>query len=215
MIHRPSFRTIIIFTLVIGGCLTAACESIFADEPVTPNPVRDALLQSIEQRREASWQIARQIWLAAEPGYQETTSSKLLADTLEAAGLKVEKGVADIPTAFTAEFGSGSPVIGVLGEFDALPGLTQTDAPERTPREDGNSYGHGCGHHLFGTASASATIAVVEQMKAGKISGTVRFYGCPAEEGGSAKVFLVQAGLFDDCDAVLHWHPSSKNAAGD
>ena len=215
MIHRQSFRTIIISTLVIGGCVTAAAKSIFEDEPVTQNPVRDALLQSIEQRREASWQIARQIWLAAEPGYQETVSSKLLADTLEAAGLKVVKGVADIPTAFTAEFGSGSPVIGVLGEFDALPGLTQTDAPERTPREDGNSYGHGCGHHLFGTASASATIAIVEQMKAGRISGTVRFYGCPAEEGGSAKVFLVQAGLFDDCDAVLHWHPSSKNAAGD
>jgi len=177
--------------------------------------VRTALLESIEVRREASWQIASSIWLAAEPGYQESASSKLLADTLETAGLKIQRGVANIPTAFTAEFGQGHPVIGVLGEFDALPGLSQTADPERLPRDDGNSYGHGCGHHLFGTAAASATIAIAQQIKAGTLPGTVRFYGCPAEEGGSAKVFMVEAGLFDDCDAVLHWHPSSRNAAGD
>lgn len=176
---------------------------------------RTALLESIRLRREAFWKIAKQIWLAAEPGYQESASSQLLADTLEAAGLAVVESVADIPTAFTAEFGQGHPVIGVLGEFDALPGLSQTESPERLPRDDGNNYGHGCGHHLFGTAAASATIAIAEQIRAGNLQGTVRFYGCPAEEGGSAKVFLIEAGLFDDCDAVLHWHPSSKNAAGD
>lgn len=177
--------------------------------------IRTALLESVTARREASWKVARSIWAAAEPGYQETTSSALLADTLEQAGLKVTRGVADIPTAFTAEFGSGAPVIGILGEFDALPGLSQTDAPDRQSRGDGNSYGHGCGHHLFGTASASAAIAIAEQIRAGRLPGTIRYYGCPAEEGGSAKVFLVQAGLFADCDAVVHWHPSSKNAAGD
>lgn len=189
-----------------------------ADEPArkpVPDQVKQALLQSVEQRRDASWQIARQIWLAAEPGYQERKSSSLLADHLESAGLKVTRSVADIPTAFTAEFGSGQPVIGILGEFDALPGLSQTADPERQPRDDGNSYGHGCGHHLFGTASASATLALVEQLKQQQLPGTIRFYGCPAEEGGSAKVFMVQAGLFEDCDAVLHWHPSSRNAAGD
>lgn len=186
-----------------------------SDTTTALSAVTDSLMQSIVDRREASWQIAQKIWVAAEPGYQETFSSALLADTLQAAGLKVTHKVADIPTAFTAEFGAGKPVIGILGEFDALPGLSQTAAPERVARDDANRYGHGCGHHLFGTASASATIAIAEQIKAGKLPGTVRFYGCPAEEGGSAKVFLVQAGMFDDCDAVLHWHPSSRNAAGD
>ncbi|APZ90630.1 amidohydrolase [Fuerstiella marisgermanici] len=185
------------------------------DTTTALSAVTDSLMQSIVDRREASWQIAQKIWVTAEPGYQETFSSALLADTLQAAGLKVTHKVADIPTAFTAEFGAGKPVIGILGEFDALPGLSQTAAPERVARDDANRYGHGCGHHLFGTASASATIAIAEQIKAGKLPGTVRFYGCPAEEGGSAKVFLVQAGMFDDCDAVLHWHPSSRNAAGD
>ncbi|MDG1896386.1 MAG: amidohydrolase [Fuerstiella sp.] len=189
-----------------------------ADEPkadLTSNTIRAAILESIDARREDSWQIAQNIWSAAEPGYQETFSSALLANTLEGAGLKIRRHVAEIPTAFTAEFGEGKPVIGILGEFDALPGLSQTSDPQRTPRDDGNSYGHGCGHHLFGTASAAATIAIVQQIQAKKLSGTVRFYGCPAEEGGSAKVFMVEAGLFDDCDAVLHWHPSSRNAAGD
>ncbi|MFO0975505.1 MAG: amidohydrolase [Planctomycetaceae bacterium] len=186
-------------------------------EPVTAaaDPVESGILQSIENRRDSSWQMARAIWQAAEPGYQEQKSSQLLADAAEAAGLRVKRGVAEIPTAFTAEFGSGKPVIGILGEFDALPGLTQKDVPEQMPRDDQNSYGHGCGHHLFGVASLSATIAVAEQIRSGAIKGTVRFYGCPAEEGGSAKVFMVQAGLFGDCDAVLHWHPASRNSAGD
>ncbi len=175
----------------------------------------EAAIQSIVSRREATWQMAQKIWAFAETGYQESQSSALLADAAEAAGLKVTRGVADIPTAFTAEFGSGAPVIGILGEFDALPGLSQQAIPEQMSSEGGNGYGHGCGHHLFGSASLSATIAVAEQIKSGAIKGTVRFYGCPAEEGGSAKVFMVQAGLFKDCDAVLHWHPSSKSSAGD
>jgi aminobenzoyl-glutamate utilization protein B len=132
----------------------------------------------------------------------------------EQAGFKIERGVAQIPTAFIATYGSGKPVIGILGEYDALPGLSQQAVPYRRPRRAAG-YGHGCGHHLFGVASVSAAIAIAEQIKAGQIRGTVRFYGCPAEEGGSAKVFMVRAGLFHDCDAVLHWHPSSENAAGD
>jgi aminobenzoyl-glutamate utilization protein B len=183
--------------------------------PAQEDAVTDAVVKSVVARRESTWQMAQKIWLAAEPGYQETTSSALLADAAEAAGLKVTRGVAEMPTAFVAEFGSGKPVIAILGEFDALPGLSQQAQPEPLPRDDGNSYGHGCGHHLFGTASLSATIAVAEQIQAGTIQGTVRYFGCPAEEGGSAKVFLVQAGLFKDVDAVLHWHPSSKTSAGD
>lgn len=175
---------------------------------------RDALTASIQQREAESWKIASRIWQLAEPGYQETESSKLLADWLEAAGFQVQRGVAEIPTAFTATFGNEGPVIAILGEFDALPGLSQDAVPHRQVR-GGATCGHACGHHLFGTASASAAMAIAEQIKSGKIKGTVRFYGCPAEEGGSGKVFMAQAGLFKDCAAVLHWHPSSENSAGD
>ncbi|MCA9175662.1 MAG: amidohydrolase [Planctomycetales bacterium] len=172
------------------------------------------LAVSIAAREAASWSVAQQIWELAEPGYQEVKSSALLSKMLEEAEFRVERGVAGIPTAFTATYGEGKPVIGLLGEFDALPGLSQQATPVRAPRE-GATYGHGCGHHLFGVASASAAIAVAEQIKAGRLSGTVRYYGCPAEEGGGAKVFMVLAGLFKDCDAVFHWHPGSRNAAGD
>ena len=174
---------------------------------------KKALSQSIEAREKSSWDIARRIWGWAEPGYQEKQSAKLLADTLEQAGFQVKRGVAKIPTAFVAEMGSGKPVIGIMGEYDALPGLSQDAVPFRKIRKETN-YGHGCEHHLFGVASMSATIALGEQIKAGKLKGTLRFYGCPAEEGGSARVFMVREGLFKDCDIALHWHPSSRNSAG-
>jgi aminobenzoyl-glutamate utilization protein B len=173
-----------------------------------------ALYESVNKRDAATWALAKKIWEHSEPGYQETKSSKLISETLESAGFKIKSKIAGIPTAFTATFGSGKPVIGILGEFDALPGLSQAAVPYREPRE-GKSYGHGCGHHLFGAASASAAIAIAEQIKDGTIKGTVRFYGCPAEEGGSGKVFMAQAGVFEDCAAVLHWHPSHENSAGD
>ena len=147
---------------------------------------KEAMSTSIRQREQATWEIAQKIWNLAEPGYQEIESAKLLADQLEKVGFHVERGVADIPTAFTATFGTGKPVIAILGEYDALPGLSQQAVPEQLPRERA-TYGHACGHHLFGTASASAAIAVAEQIKSGNLSGTIRFYGCPAEEGGSGK----------------------------
>ena len=172
------------------------------------------LHESIDTRAEATWDAALQIWEWAEPGYQEVKSSQLLAEELAAAGFSVQRGVAEIPTAFVASFGDQEPVIGILGEYDALPGLSQKALPNRDPAREGG-YGQGCGHHLFGAASMSAAIALAEQIKTGQIQGTVRFYGCPAEEGGSAKVFMVRAGLFEECAAVLHWHPSGKNSAGD
>ncbi len=171
------------------------------------------LSRSIQQNADRYWKDALQIWEWAEPGYQEERSSALLSSLLEDAGFSVQRGVAGIPTAFTATFGSGKPVIGILGEFDALPGLAQEVEAERR-RRPGNGYGHGCGHHLFGVGSAAAAVAVAGQIRAGRISGTVRFYGTPAEEGGSAKVYMVRAGLFEDCDAVLHWHPADTSAAG-
>lgn len=175
---------------------------------------REALDQAIARRSEAAWELAKKIWAWAEPGYQEKRSAALLADTLEAAGFQVRRGVAQIPTAFTATIGTGKPVLGILGEFDALPGLSQEAAPVRQLRAD-TAYGHACGHHLFGVASLEACLALGEQIKAGNIRGTLRYYGCPAEEGGAGKVFMARDGLFNDCDIVLHWHPASQNTAGD
>ncbi|OAI51421.1 amidohydrolase [Planctomyces sp. SCGC AG-212-M04] len=177
-------------------------------------PDKSAVVKAVTAHADEAWKNATQIWDWAEPGYQEVKSSKLLADWLESSGFRVTRGIAGIPTAFVAEFGAGKPVIGILGEYDALPGLAQESVPERQPRA-GNGYGHGCGHHLFGPASAIACIAVAEQIKAGALKGTVRFYGCPAEEGGGAKAFMARDGVFQDVDAVLHWHPGSGNSAGD
>ncbi len=196
----------------IAAALTAIL--LFAVETHPLVAQKAALFDSIEQRDDMTWDAACQIWKWAEPGYQEQKSSALLADMLQQAGFAVKREAADIPTAFTATFGTEGSVIGILGEYDALPGLSQEAVPYREPRENG-AYGHACGHHLFGVASASAAIAIAEQIRAGNISGTVRFYGCPAEEGGSGKVFMVREGLFEDCDAVLHWHPSNENTAGD
>ncbi|HMQ60191.1 MAG TPA: amidohydrolase [Flavilitoribacter sp.] len=156
--------------------------------------------------------MAQQIWEWAELGYQEYKSSGLLQEALKKEGFLVQAGVAEIPTAFVATFGSGKPVIGILAEFDALPGVSQDKVPFRQERE-GCTAGHACGHHLFGTASAAAAIAVKKWLQDNKLSGTVRLYGCPAEEGGGGKVYLVRAGLFDDVDAVLHWHPGNSNSA--
>ena len=148
---------------------------------------RDAALRSIDEGADAYWAAALQIWEWAEPGYQETKSSALLAGLLEEGGFRIEKGVAGIPTAFTATFGSGRPVIGILGEFDALPGLSQKATPEKSP-DPSREYGHACGHHLFGTASAAAALALAGQIEAGTLEGTIRFYGTPAEEGGGRGV---------------------------
>jgi aminobenzoyl-glutamate utilization protein B len=181
------------------------------DRTLNTKTAVDAFVRS---HADSSWEMARKIWDWAEVGYQEKRSAALLAEATEAGGFKLERGVAGIPTAFIATIGSGKPVIGILGEYDALPGLSQKAVAERQTRPDVSS-GHGCGHHLFGVAAATASLALGEQIKAGVLKGTLRFYGCPAEEGGSAKAFMVRAHLFDDCDAVLHWHPSSQNMAGD
>jgi aminobenzoyl-glutamate utilization protein B len=179
--------------------------------PIHAQP--DDVDTSVKQREVESWELAQKIWQWAEPGYKEHKSSALLANTLEKAGFKVQRGVADIPTAFVATIGQDKPVIGIMGEYDALPGLSQDAVPYRKPRTE-TSAGHGCGHHLFGVASLSACLALGEQIRAGTIKGTLRYYGCPAEEGGSARVFMVREGAFKGCDVVLHWHPSSRNVAG-
>ncbi len=173
----------------------------------------DGLRQFLAARSARDAGIAHSIWEWAEVGYQETRSSALLQKELAGAGFKVEAGVAGIPTAFVASAGSGKPVIGILAEYDALPGINQDAVPERKPI-DGKYSGHACGHHLFGTASVSAAIALADWLKRSGTTGTVRVYGTPAEEGGSGKVYMVRAGLFNDVDTVMHWHPSDVNFAG-
>jgi len=171
-----------------------------------------AVLASIDARARGYGDVALQIWKFAEVGYQEQKSSALLQEQLRNAGFTVKAGVAEIPTAFTAEWGSGKPVIGIVGEFDALPGLSQAAEPERHALE-AEGPGHGCGHHLFGTASTAAAIAVKEWLAANKRTGTLRFFGTPAEEGGAGKVYMLRAGLFDDVDTVVTMHPGDRNAS--
>ena len=155
-------------------------------------------------------QVSKQIWDFAELGYHEQKSSALLQEQLRAAGFKIETPMPDMPTAFVASYGSGQPVIGILGEFDALPGLSQEASPERKPVVDA-APGHACGHNLLGSAAALAAVALKQHMDDKHIAGTLRYYGTPAEEGGSGKVYMVRAGLFKDVDVVLHWHPADAN----
>jgi aminobenzoyl-glutamate utilization protein B len=183
------------------------------DKPSVGNEKdRQFVLRELDEKHAAYCQTAKEIWKYAELGYREEKSSALLQSTLRNAGFTIEAGVAGIPTAFVASYGSGKPVIGILAEFDALPGLSQDTVPYRKPLTDGAS-GHGCGHNLFGTASSAAAIALKNWLLANKKAGTVRLYGTPAEEGGGGKVYMVRAGLFSDVDAVLHWHPGDRNNA--
>ena len=188
--------------------LSLLCSMFIAEGQKTKQDV----INSIDARYDQYSSSAKKIWDFAEVGFQETQSSALLQQTLKDAGFTLQANVAGMPTAFTATYGSGKPVVGILGEFDALPGVAQQAVPELKPIP-GQVAGHACGHHLFGVASAAAAIAVKDWMIANKKTGTLRFYGTPAEEGGSGKVYMVRDGLFNDVDVVLHWHPSSMNSA--
>jgi len=168
------------------------------------------IVTKLGQKENQYGQIAQNIWSYAELGYKEQKSSLLLQETLKQAGFTIQPGVAGIPTAFIATYGSGGPVIGILGEYDALPGLSQDSIP--TKRSIGSMAGHACGHHLFGTGSVAAAIAVKDWLKETGQKGTIQFFGCPAEEGGSGKVYMVREGLFNQVDVVLHWHPNDMNA---
>ena len=155
--------------------------------------------------------LQKTIWANPELGFLETNSSGLLKQHLRENGFTIEEGVAGMPTAFVATYGSGKPVIGLLAEFDALPGLSQDTVPFRKPLKE-NGVGHGCGHNTFGVASSAAAVSLSKWLAANKQSGTIKVYGSPAEEGGAGKVYLVREGLFNGVDVVLDWHPSSENA---
>ena len=175
-------------------------------------PSQRTALEVVEQLADEMRQWNRAIWEFAELGLQEHQSSKLLADRLEQAGFQVQRGVCGMPTAFIATFGSGKPVIGLLAEYDALPGMSQKVVPYREPLIDGGA-GHACGHSALGSAAVGAAIAIKESLTRHNLPGTVRLYGTPAEETVIGKVYMTLNGVFDDLDVCLHWHPSDKNAA--
>ena len=173
----------------------------------------ESINQNINNHKDQFEKVAMDLWDFAELGYQENQSSSRLINELEKEGFAILRGVADIPTAFIAEYSNGGPVIGILGEFDALPGLAQTSSPFKEVQSNATGAGQACGHHLFGAGSAWAAVVIKEWLIENNISGTIRFYGTPAEEGGSGKVYMVRDGLFDDVDIVLHWHPDDVNGA--
>ena len=172
----------------------------------TKTRIKKEITKSIDKHQDALIAVSDQIWEAAETSLEEYKSSDYLIQFAEQNGFKVEKGVAGIPTAFTATYGTGKPVIGILGEFDANAGISQKKQPTREARIPGGA-GHGCGHNLFGTASLGAAIAIKEQIEEGTLKGTVVFYGTPAEETIFAKVWMAREGLFDDLDVCMDWHP--------
>ena len=212
--HDPSHPTLRLGQLAGRPAAAAAACALLAPLPAAAQSAQghEMVVAHVEAHASDHAAVAQQIWELAEVGYQEIESSGLLQSRLAAAGFEIEEGVADMPTAFVGSWGEGSPVIGILAEFDALPGITQSRSPYPDPVFS-MIAGHACGHHLFGAGSVAAALAVKEWMAASGTSGTIRLYGTPAEEGGAGKVYMVRGGLFDDVDAVLHWHPSSENDA--
>lgn len=170
---------------------------------------KQTAVASVERQRPELIKLADQVWAFAETALRETKSSKVLADYAQLQGFQVDRGVAGMPTAFVASYGSGKPVIGILGEFDALPGLSQKAQPTKEPLAPG-AAGHACGHNLFGAASLGAATAIKELIAEGKLAGTIKYFGTPAEEAVGGKIYMARDGLFKDVDVVLAWHPSDE-----
>jgi aminobenzoyl-glutamate utilization protein B len=201
------------YKYLLGAMLVAGSTFSFAQKKSAINPndkLKSEASGDIQKKYDLYKKTALEIWDHAELGYKEQKSAALLQQLLKDNGFNVEAGVAEIPTAFVATYGSGKPVIAILAEYDALPGLSQQAVPEKKERA-GKTSGHGCGHHLFGTASVAAGIEIKKLIEEKKLAGTIKVFGCPAEEGGSGKVYMVRAGLFNDVDVALHWHPGDAN----
>ncbi len=176
------------------------------------NKLKKELLSSIDQKTSDLTSLSDKIWEAAEVAFREDKSAEYLMEYAESNGLIIEKGLAGMPTAFTATYGEGKPVIGIIGEFDALPGLSQDSVPHKHELIEGGA-GHGCGHNLFGTASLGAAIAIKELIEKGDLKGTVKFFGTPAEEKFFGKLWMIRDGVFDDVDICMDWHPADKTEA--
>ena len=197
MLHRSTLPILLLFLAV---------SPLFAQQEKT-------VIAQLDKQYPHYAALAKRVWKLAEPGYLEEQTSKLLQEELHQHGFTINSGVADIPTAFIASYGKGAPVISILAEMDALPGLSQDSVPFRKPLV-ANAYGHACGHNLFGVGSVAAAIAAKEWLQQSGKPGTIQLIGTPAEEGaGGGKTYLVQAGIFNQVDAVLHWHPGDNNNA--
>lgn len=196
--------------LLLAGSFPLAAQ----DDNQQPNfrPSQQTALADVASRTDELAKVNKAIWEFAELGLQEHKSSALLINKLKANGFTVKQGISNMPTAFVASYGSGKPVVAILAEYDALPGMSQKVSPRREPvQEEGN--GHACGHSGLGTGALGAALAVKAAMEKHEIPGTVRLYGTPAEETVIGKIYMVLDGQFDDVDVCLHWHPSSKNQA--
>jgi len=178
--------------------------------PAKMNPEKKAVFSWLEAHFAELSEINSKIWRFAEVAMEEYRSSELLASYLEKNGFRVTRNVADMPTAFVAAYGEGEPVIGILAEYDALPGLSQKRKPYKETVEEGKP-GHGCGHNVFGTASTAAAVALKRILQDGKRGGTVRLFGCPAEETLVGKAFMARDGVFDGLSCCIQWHPASEN----
>ncbi|MCB0461871.1 MAG: amidohydrolase [Flavobacteriaceae bacterium] len=194
--------------IILLFCLVSSI--VFSQDKLTKN--KEAIITSVEKHKENLIKISDDIWALAETAFEEEQSSKILSDYAEQQGFKVDRGVAGMPTAFVATYGSGKPIISILGEFDALPGLSQKTEPNKNPLNEG-AAGHGCGHNMFGAGSLGAAVAIKELIESGKIKGTIKFFGTPSEEKYFGKIWMVREGLWDDVDVNLTWHPSANTEA--
>jgi aminobenzoyl-glutamate utilization protein B len=199
-------RSFAFFSLFVCAFAPSAAQ---AD---TASAAKQNAVASIDRQSAEMSELSDQVWAFAETGLRETRSAALLADYAEAQGFAVERGVAEMPTAFVANYGKGRPIIGIMGEYDALPGISQKAQTTQEAFEEG-AAGHGCGHNLFGPASLAAAVAIKELIAAGDLKGTIRFYGTPAEEDVGGKAYMIRAGLFDDVDIALAWHPADEVSA--
>jgi aminobenzoyl-glutamate utilization protein B len=196
---------------VVGFSLGALC-ALPLMALAAPSAVKRAAVASVETHATDLAGLSDKIWEYAETALREHKSSKVLADYAEQQGFSVTRGVSGMPTAFIARFGSGKPVIGIMGEYDALPGVSQKAIPEKSPLVEG-AAGHGCGHNMFGAASLGAALAIKEQIAAGKLKGTIVFYGTPAEEAVGGKTYMARDGVFNEVDVMFAWHPGDESMA--
>jgi aminobenzoyl-glutamate utilization protein B len=210
---KKNFSVIVILLFVVFSL------SLFGEEenplelkvtPATLTPMKKEALAWVDTNMSNLSELNDQIWRFAETAMEEYGSSEALASYLEKMGFAVEKGIAGLPTAFVGVYGSGQPVIGFLAEYDALPGLSQETVSTRKPIKEGEP-GHGCGHNIFGVASVAGAVAAKDVMARHNLQGTIKVFGCPAEETVEGKVFMARAGVFDGLSCCIQWHPSTEN----
>jgi aminobenzoyl-glutamate utilization protein B len=200
------------FVFVLGILVPTAHSFPFAQTGDADVALKTRVIREVEAQSAQLIDLSDQIWRFAETALKETKSSKLLADYAEQAGFRVTRGVAGLPTALVAEFGQGSPVIGIMGEYDALPGISQKAQPTREALVEG-APGHGCGHNMFGAASLGAATAIKRLIADGSLKGTIKFFGTPAEEDVGGKIYMAREGVFKDVDVMLAWHPETRTRA--